>query len=162
MNETGRIADVVIEDVYFFKGDPDKEKVAGYVMVWADAGMKDIIAGVEGVEACYKDLGETRYHAYLDVRYNREVVKKNIKLAVVQVGKPAPEPAPKLDATKVITLIRRITFEANSWGFHEAMSFDYKDDEDVRIHIRRIANGARDRCRAAQAELERVLGIKMG
>ncbi len=158
MNEKGRITDVVIEDVYFFKGDPDKESLAGYVMVWADAGMKDIIAGVEGVEACYKDWVETRYHAYLDKRYHRFVVKSNIMKALTPATTPNPEPAPKMDADLIKSLILQIKYEANSWGFHEAVTLDCKDS-DVKAVIKNIANGARERCFAAQAKLEKLLGI---
>ena len=160
--DNGRMMHVLIKDQYMYPDNPDKKSLYDSMTVTADKGMTDIIASVEGIRKCHKFLDEYTYHAYLDLRYDRDVVKQRIVEAVIGASNPTPEPAPEVDATKVMTLIRRITFEANSWGFHEAMSFDYKDDEDVRIHIRRIANGARDRCRAAQAELFKLLGIKVG
>ena len=162
MNETGRIVDVKVEDVYFFKGDPDKEKLAGYVMVWADAGMKDVIAGVEGVEVCYKDIGETRYHAYLDPRYDRGVVKFNIKVAVIGATINEPVASDPLHATKVGVLIGQIAHEAEFHGFHEGLLYNFPTNEAVAKHIQCASNAAQNRCREAQAELSRLLGIKMG
>ena len=88
MNETGRIADVLIKDQYMYPDNPDKKSlVYDCVTVYADAGIAEIIAAVEGVRKCHKFLDEFTYHAYLDPRYDRETVKRNIKIAVIMATK---------------------------------------------------------------------------
>ena len=163
--DNGRMMHVLVRDQYFYPDNPAKKTLAGYVEVHADAGMAEIIASVEGVRKCYKNLDEFTYHAYLDPRYSRDVVKRGISKAVIRASKsasePTPEPAPEVDAAKIRTLIWRIVHNANSWGFHEAMAFDC-DDAAVRADIQCIANSAHVRCRALQAELEQLLGIEEG
>jgi hypothetical protein len=83
MKESGRIADVLLKDEWFFPNDPEKMTLSRCISVWADPGMKGVIAGVEGVDSCYNNSSETQYHVYLDPRYDRDVVKRNIKLAVI-------------------------------------------------------------------------------
>lgn len=148
MAKSGRVCDVLFED---------EEMPLGFMTIYADAGMRDTIVSVEGVRTCYKNCDEFTYHAYLDPRHDPQFVKTNIKIAVT--GEPAPDPAPALDVEKVKALILRIRYNANSWGFHEAMAFDC-DNADTRTAIQHIADGAKHRCRSAQTELFQLLGIE--
>ena len=73
--KNGRITDVIVE----WQDD------LRYVDVWADEGSKELIENVEGVTNCYNNLSEVNYHVYLDPRYDKEFVMKEIE-AAIKVG----------------------------------------------------------------------------
>ena len=56
-------------------------------IVWADNGNKEIIQAVEGVSAVYSGQPEkTRYHVYVDHRYDIEWVKCEVEAAILIGG----------------------------------------------------------------------------
>lgn len=84
MNSNGRLTDVVIKDVYHTDIRTGIRHLADSVIVYADAGMKEIIANVEGVVAADKGYSnsDVEYIVYLDPRYDREWVKAEIEAAI--------------------------------------------------------------------------------
>ena len=81
--ETGQFVPVLIEDEYWFPHDPAKKTLARFITVCADPDMKKIIESVKGIESCHNHHAPSRYTVYLDPRYDREVVKRNIKDAII-------------------------------------------------------------------------------
>jgi 16S rRNA G966 N2-methylase RsmD len=51
--------------------------------VWADAGMMNFIKEVAGVTNVFDNTCSTQYHVFLDPRYNRDFVKKEIEAVIV-------------------------------------------------------------------------------
>ncbi|GAH37497.1 unnamed protein product [marine sediment metagenome] len=66
--EDGRIIDVIVEDYI----DEHNCKV------WADPGLKELILSVEGVSNIYLNNCNTCYAVFLDHRYDKELVAKEI------------------------------------------------------------------------------------
>lgn len=82
MTETGRMKDVLIEDIY----DEDKrtgvEFLTGRLYVYADKGLKNLLLSIAGVMDIVI-LRDVQYVVYLDPRYNREFVKSEIEAAIL-------------------------------------------------------------------------------
>lgn len=70
--ENGKIIDIIIEDM-----------CTGHIMVWADAGNKEIIESVPGVTNCFEE--GVRYPVFLDPRYDVKWVKEEI-IARIKIG----------------------------------------------------------------------------
>jgi hypothetical protein len=73
--KNGRLMDVLVQNNV---GGDDGEKIFGFI-VYADAGLNEIIENVEGVMksySCYKK--DIEYIVDIDPRYDREWVKQEI------------------------------------------------------------------------------------
>lgn len=82
MNETGRIKDVLIEDIYEEDKRTGVEFLTRRFYVYADKGLKNILLSVDGVMDVVA-LREVQYVIYLDPRYDREFVKSEIEAAIL-------------------------------------------------------------------------------
>jgi hypothetical protein len=83
MKKNGRITDVIVSDNY--RTDPEVEiEVANeYILtVWADENMSKVIFGVEGVTGVYHPLHSSEYTVYVDPRYDREYIKREIEAVI--------------------------------------------------------------------------------
>lgn len=80
IDKHGRIVDVLVEEYWTFPNDPDKTRFA-WLYVFADPGYEKIIAAVPGVTRV--DRGDNHYDAYLDPRYDREFIAKEIEAAIL-------------------------------------------------------------------------------
>jgi len=81
---SGKKQDVIIEDV------TNTDPRTGVVLViqtelnvWADERMKPIIEKVEGVTNVYNNFAKTLFHVYIDARYDKEYVKRDIEAAIL-------------------------------------------------------------------------------
>ena len=54
--------------------------------VWADEQMKDTISAVEGVVQVYVDIAVTKYHVYVDKRYEMEFIMREVEAAIKCAG----------------------------------------------------------------------------
>ena len=147
MAKSGRMCDILFED---------EEMPHGYMTIYADAGMKDTIAKVEGVRHCYKNIDEYTYHAYLDPRYDPQFVTTNIRLAVTGESKPAPE----VDAAKLREMINDITSAAYDWGFHKACWYNALKGSILQGACADLADREMGKCADARTALRTALGIE--
>ena len=72
--QNGKMTDVIVE----------WQNNLEYVEVWADENSTEFIKSVEGVENCFHQ-SKSKYHVYLDPRYDREYVMKEIE-ATIKIG----------------------------------------------------------------------------
>jgi hypothetical protein len=81
----GKKKDVLIEDVKHTDTRTGVESVSDRTfVVWADAGMKDVINAIDGVVAVYSNQPyETKYDVYVDPRYDFEFIKREVEAAIL-------------------------------------------------------------------------------
>ena len=79
MDEHGKRVDVIIEDNYGRDYDTGLRKFVG-LLVWADDGMLDITKAIPGIHAAFADT--TRYMVFLDPRYDKEFIEKEIEAQI--------------------------------------------------------------------------------
>jgi hypothetical protein len=73
----GKITDVIVEH----------NEILNYIEVWADEGVEELIAEIEGITWVYHDpIVKTEYHVYIDPRYDVEWLMKEIE-AKIKIGK---------------------------------------------------------------------------
>lgn len=84
----GKKFDVLTEDINFTNQRTGLEYLADHIFVHADAGCKDVILSVEGVRDVYNTFGPTQYSVYLDPRYDRDFVKREIEAAILCRSQP--------------------------------------------------------------------------
>ncbi len=83
MNETGRKADILIEDEKYTDPRTGVEIVSELSFtVWADENMKSVIKCVEGVTDVFTPFAKTQFKVYFDKRYDRESLKMEIAAAI--------------------------------------------------------------------------------
>lgn len=81
---SGKKQDVIIEDVTNTDPRTGVESISQtQVTVWADERMKEVIQKVEGVTNVYNIPTPTLFHVYIDARYNKEYVKRDIEAAIL-------------------------------------------------------------------------------
>ena len=81
---SGKKQDVIIEDVTNTDPRTGIESVSQtQVNVWADERMKDVIKKVEGVTNVYNIPTPTLFNVYIDARYDKEYVKRDIEAAIL-------------------------------------------------------------------------------
>ena len=81
---SGKKQDVIIEDVTNTDPRTGVESVSQtQVNVWADERMKEVIQKVEGVTNVYNIPTPTLFHVYIDARYDKEYVKRDIEAAIL-------------------------------------------------------------------------------
>jgi len=79
----GKQIDVLVKDRFNTDMRTGVETLsAQWVNVYADAGMKEVIQKVEGVVSVTK-MEETEYMVKIDIRFDREFVKREIEAAVL-------------------------------------------------------------------------------
>lgn len=81
----GKKKDILIEDKKFTDNRTGVESVSDRTfVVWADAGMKDVISAVDGVVAVYSGQPyETKYDVFVDPRYDFEFIKREVEAAIL-------------------------------------------------------------------------------
>lgn len=80
----GRKTDVLIKDVFYTDPKTGVEIMNDRCFtVWADAKLKELIKGVEGVTNVYNTFGDTEYSVYFDARYDREIIKKEVEATIL-------------------------------------------------------------------------------
>lgn len=84
MNDKGRKQDVLFEDFTYTDPRTGVQMTGDSFYMWADAGLKDLIEGVEGVQNAYAE--KSKYHIYIDPRYDREFLKREIEAAILCRG----------------------------------------------------------------------------
>lgn len=81
---SGRRTDVLIEDWIYTNPRTGVEVTSDESFyVWADAGLSKLIEGVEGVTQATPDLAKTRYHVWIDKRYDIAYIKREIEAAIL-------------------------------------------------------------------------------
>ena len=81
IDEHGRENDIIIEDVYLFN-DLGIETLTGMIVVWADEGLKELIFKISGISRVENE-SPFHYYVFLDPRYDREFVKKEIEAKIL-------------------------------------------------------------------------------
>jgi 16S rRNA G966 N2-methylase RsmD len=82
--KTGKIMEVLIEDNYFIDEKTGVEHIMKRIVnVWANAGMSNVIKEVPGVTNVFNNDCPTLYMVFLDPRYDRDFVKKEIEAVIV-------------------------------------------------------------------------------
>jgi hypothetical protein len=74
MESDGKMVEILIEN--------SKTGNNEFFVVWADSGMKDVIADISGVRNVFNDAGKTRYDVFIDPRYDYNFVKKEVFHAI--------------------------------------------------------------------------------
>ena len=84
----GKKKDVLIEDKMYTDNRTGVESVSDRTfVVWAGAGMKDVISAVSGVVAVYSGQPyETKYDVFVDPRYEFEFIKREVEAAILCKG----------------------------------------------------------------------------
>lgn len=76
----GKLTDVIIEDEYDTDQRTGVRSLALRLIVWADPGMEESIKRIEGIHRVFNfPDSPTQYHIYLDPRYDREYLKREIE-----------------------------------------------------------------------------------
>ena len=80
----GRKQDVLIEDIFYIDPRTGVEMMSdNQFIVWADEKMLTVIQAVEGVTNVYNQMKKTCFNVYVDKRYDREFVKREIEAAIM-------------------------------------------------------------------------------
>ena len=80
----GKKKDIIIEDVVNTDPRTGIETISQTsINVWADERMKEVIQKVEGVTNVYNIPTPTLFHVYIDARYDKEYVKRDIEAAIL-------------------------------------------------------------------------------
>ncbi len=84
MNDHGKLMDVLIFDYSEVFAAPDDKTFKNWIVIYAENGYLELIKKIPGVLLVIEDEKiQCRYQAYLDPRYNHEIVKKEIEAEIL-------------------------------------------------------------------------------
>jgi len=84
VSENGRICDVLIVDRIYLDRDGETKSSFTVFDVWTNPGLIKIIENVEGVSYASADvLEKTKYTVYIDLRYDANSVKQEVRAALL-------------------------------------------------------------------------------
>lgn len=81
----GRKQDILIENKIYTDNRTGIETVSDRsFVVWADAGLNDVIKSVDGVTVVYSNQPyATKYDIFTDPRYDIEFIKREVEAAIL-------------------------------------------------------------------------------
>ena len=82
MDKYGRNQDLIIEDFYLVDEITGEKNLSSMLVVWADEGVENIVFKIDGVTNVAKQT-KTLYYVFLDPRYDRDFVKKEIEAKIL-------------------------------------------------------------------------------
>ena len=81
---SGRKKDVLVLDEKYTDPKTGVEVINSLCFaVWADADKKSAIESVEGVSWVFQEREKTLYRVYIDQRYDREYLKREVEAAIL-------------------------------------------------------------------------------
>jgi hypothetical protein len=84
MDDTGKKQDVLIENIWTEDQKTGlKNMQEGMLIVWADPKVLDVIKSVPGVSNAFCNISPVKYEVFLDPRYDREFVQKEIEAKIL-------------------------------------------------------------------------------
>lgn len=78
----GKKFDVIVEETYYSDPETGVKTRWDCFTVWADSGLSALIESVNGVTAVY-ETNKSQYSVYVDKRFDREHVKREIEAAIL-------------------------------------------------------------------------------
>jgi len=84
IDKTGKMKDFIIEDKFIVDDNTGLKCLdENNIIVWADKGLIEILSKIKGITDVFNTGSDTKYSIYLDPRYDRNFIKKEIEAHIL-------------------------------------------------------------------------------